>query len=82
MELRLVLVEPEGRINFGYILRLCRNFGIGDICVVKPKFDLRDPEVLNFAAGGANLVESVKVLESLEECLRGVDYSICTTAVA
>jgi len=82
MELRLVLVEPEGRVNFGYILRLCRNFGVGDICVVRPKFDLRDPEVLSFAAGGASLVDSVRVSESLEECLRGVDYSVCTTAVA
>jgi len=82
MQLRLVLVEPEGRINFGYILRLCRNFSIGDICVVRPKFDLRDPEVLSFAAGGASLVDSVRVSESLEECLKDVDYSVCTTSVA
>ena len=57
--LRVVLVEPEGRINFGFVLRLARNFSVQDICVVKPKFDLKDPEVLEFAAGGVEAVEFV-----------------------
>ncbi|MEM3131393.1 MAG: TrmH family RNA methyltransferase, partial [Sulfolobales archaeon] len=55
LRIRLVLVEPEGRMNFGQILRLSRNFGIDDICVVNPKFDIGDKEVIDFAAGGAVL---------------------------
>ena len=82
MYLRIVLVEPEGRMNFGQVLRLCRNFGIDDVCVVNPRFDIRDREVVEFAAGGASLLERVKVVEELGSCLEGVDFSVCTTSIA
>lgn len=79
---RIVLVEPEGRMNFGQVLRLSRNFGIDDICVVNPKFDIHDPEVVDFAAGGSTLLGKVKVVDNLEKCLEGVSISICTTSIA
>jgi len=78
--LRLVLVEPEGRINFGFVLRLARNFSVQDICVVKPKFDLKDPEVLEFAAGGVEAVKYCRICSELDECLENVDISVCTTS--
>lgn len=81
LQVKLVLVEPEGRINMGFILRLARNFGVRDLCVVRPKFDIRDPEVLNFAARGSELVNYVNVVDSLDECLRGSGLIVCTTAV-
>ncbi len=82
MKVRLVLVEPEGKVNFGQILRLCRNFGVDDICAVNPRFDVRDEEVIRFAAGGASLVDRVRVTSSLAECLEGTDFSVCTTSIA
>ncbi|MGC8974635.1 MAG: RNA methyltransferase [Thermoprotei archaeon] len=80
--IRLVIVGPEGRINMGFILRLAKNFGIDDLCVVSPQFDLSDPEVKEFAARGAELLSSIVVKSSVEECLSGVRLSICTTSVA
>lgn len=82
LKIRLVLVEPEGRMNFGQILRLCRNFSVDDVCVVNPKFDVRDKEVAEFAAGGASLLERVRVTDDLSKCLEGIDFSICTTSIA
>jgi|GEM_PF-141664 TrmH family RNA methyltransferase len=79
---RIVLVEPEGRMNFGQVLRLSRNFGIDDICVVNPKFDIHDPEVVEFAAGGSVLLEKVKIVDDLGKCLEGVSISVCTTSIA
>lgn len=80
MSVRLVLVEPEGRINLGFILRLCKNFEVYDIYVVNPKFPINDPEVIEFAAKGADLIKYVKVVKSLDEALSGVDIAICTSA--
>lgn len=77
----MVLVEPEGRINMGFVLRLARNFGVKDLCVVRPKFDVRDPEVLSFAARGSELVDYVNVVASLDECLKDSELTVCTTAV-
>lgn len=80
--IRLVVVGPEGRINMGFILRLARNFGINDVCVVSPQFDLSDSEVKEFAARGAELLSSVVVKSSIEECLSDVRLSVCTTSIA
>ncbi len=80
--IRLVLVGPEGRINLGFILRLARNFGIDDVCVVNPQFDLSEPEIKEFAARGAELLGNVVVKSSIEECLSNVKLSICTTSIA
>jgi len=78
MKLRLVLVEPEGKINFGFILRLAKNFEVDEVITVKPKFDVNDEEVLRFAAQGKDYVEKVKVVDSYEEALEGV--KVCTSA--
>ncbi|MEM4572775.1 MAG: TrmH family RNA methyltransferase [Zestosphaera sp.] len=81
-DIRLVVVGPEGRINMGFILRLAKNFGINDICVVNPQFDLSDSEVKEFAARGAELLSNVVIKSSIEECLSDVKLSICTTSIA
>lgn len=80
LKTRLVLVGVEGKINMGFIIRLAENFGVEDICVVSPGFSIDDPEVREFAAGGARALSRVRVAESLSECLRGASLSICTTA--
>ncbi len=80
MRLRLVLVEPEGKINMGFILRLAKNFNLEDICVVNPRFDILDEEVLSFAARGSELAKEVKVVNSLSECLKDSELSVCTTS--
>ena len=78
----VVLVEPEGKINFGFILRLARNYNIAGIYVVNPKFNVNDEEVRRFASRGIEYLESGKVImkNSLEECLSEFDFTICTTA--
>lgn len=76
-----MLVEPEGKVNMGFILRLAKNFNVREICVVTPKFDMLDEEVLNFAAKGSELAKHVKVVESLDECLKGSELSVCTTSL-
>lgn len=78
--IRIVLVEPEGKINMGFIIRLARNFDISDICVINPKFDINDPEVIEFSAKGADIIKDVKIVNDFNECLMNIDYSICTTS--
>ncbi|PUA32171.1 MAG: hypothetical protein B7O98_05730 [Zestosphaera tikiterensis] len=82
LKLRLVIVEPEGRINMGFIFRLAKNFEVDEICIVNPQFHINDPEVIEFSAKGADLIEKAIIKNSLSECLEGVKLSICTTAIA
>jgi len=80
LRIRLVLVGIEGKINMGFIVRLAENFGVEDICVISPEFSIDDPEVKEFAAGGAKALSRVRVEDSLSSCLSGASLSICTTA--
>ncbi len=78
----IILVEPEGRINFGFILRLAKNFGVKGVCVVNPKFPLDDSEVKQFSSRGIEYLKEGRVIvaSNLRECLSNVSYTICTTA--
>ncbi len=80
LRIRLVLVSPEGKINFGFILRLAKNFNVDEICVVNPQFNIRDNEVLEFAARAKDSIDKVRVAESLTECISNALISVCTTA--
>ncbi len=70
----------EGRINLGFILRLTRNFEVDEVILVQPKAELDHEETQRFAAHGWEWRDRVKVLDSLDEALRGYEVSICTSA--
>jgi len=80
VRVKVVLVSPEGRINLGFIVRLAKNFGVDEICVVNPAFDVRHSEVIEFSANAADYIDRVRVVSSLSECLEGVTLSVCTTS--
>ncbi len=80
IRVRVVLVSPEGRINLGFIVRLAKNFGVEELCVVNPSFDVRHKEVIDFSANAADYLERVRVVGDLSECLEGATLSICTTS--
>jgi rRNA methylase len=40
--IRVVLVEPEGEQNVGFVARLCKNFGVDELFLVNPKCDLTE----------------------------------------
>jgi len=80
LKIRLVLVSPEGKINFGFILRLAKNFNVDEICVVNPQFNIHDTEVLEFAARAKDSINKVRIAESLSECISDALISVCTTA--
>ena len=78
MKVRLVLVEPQGEINFGFVVRLSKNFEVDEIAVVNPKFDPFSEEVRRFAAQGADYLSKVKVYDSYLKALKG--FKVCTSA--
>jgi len=75
-----VLVEPEGKINMGFIIRLCKNFSIEDICVVNPAFSLDDPEIVEFSAKASDYLKKIRLEKNLEKCLKGSKVIVCTTS--
>jgi len=83
LKIKVVVVGIEGEVNLGFIVRLSRNFAVDELALVKPSINPWSEEVRRFAANGVVFMDSgkVKVYESLEEALKDVAISACTSAV-
>ena len=78
--IRLVIVEPEGEYNVGFIARLARNFLVDELYIVNPKADL--DKAKEFSAKGLEYLERAKVVSDYDEALKGVDLKIATSSIA
>lgn len=77
MRLRLVAVGLEGPFNVGQLLRLSENFDVDEVYLVSPVASLS--EASRWAARASGRLKNVAVVSSLDEALRGVELSICTS---
>ncbi|WEU39652.1 MAG: RNA methyltransferase [Candidatus Odinarchaeum yellowstonii] len=78
---RVVLVEPESSGNIGSIARLMKNFGLKHLVLVNPLAEVNE-ECVNFAAHGADIINNVKIVETLEKALEDTDLIIGTTSIS
>jgi len=77
----VILWEPQDDINIGNTVRACKNFGITDIRLVRPR--VADPERISISAPKAmDVIESMRHCATLEEALEGCVYALATTARA
>jgi TrmH family RNA methyltransferase len=75
----VVLWEPQDDINIGNTVRACKNFGVTDIRLVRPR--VADPERIGISAPKADdVIDDLKRCADLEEALQGCVYAIGTTA--
>lgn len=81
--LKVVVIGIEGEINMGFIVRLCKNFGVDELAIVNPQIDPWSEEVRRFAAKGVDYLYSsrVKVYNTLDDALKNVSISACTSGV-
>ena len=73
---RIVLVRTFHPGNIGSAARSMKTMGLSDLCLVAPK-DFPSPEANKMAAGAEEMLESVTIVETLEEALKD-----CTTIIA
>jgi len=77
--LRLVLVGTEGPVNLGMIARLCDNFDVDEFYLVRPKASIE--EAREYAVRAAHRLDEAVIVDTLDDALKGVTLSICTSAV-
>ncbi|HIQ03594.1 MAG TPA: RNA methyltransferase [Desulfurococcales archaeon] len=78
-EIRVVLVEPEGENNIGFIARAMMNFDLQELWIVNPKVSL--DEAKRFASHAVSILENCKIVHSLNEALMDVQLKVGTTGV-
>lgn len=80
MQPRIVLVEPEYQQNIGYCARVMANFGFSSLWIVNPKVPLGDEAVM-YAKHGVDVLKRAKVVQCLDDAVKGCDLTIGTTAI-
>ncbi len=78
--LRIVLLRPRNADNLGAIARAMKNFGLADWVVVSPNPKLLEaPGMHRLAVKAGELLEEVRLVETLEEAVADCHWVVGTT---
>lgn len=81
MRLRVVLVEPHEAGNVGAAARAMKNFGFTDLVIVGSRPQVTRDAAEWWAMGAADVVQSARRCETLNEALADAHLSVATTAI-
>ena len=75
----IVLVQPQDIVNIASVVRIAKNFGVGDIRLVRP--EVFDPyRIEGIAHNTADLVERIRIFDSLDEALADTVFAVGLSA--
>lgn len=77
--IRIILVEPQYAGNIGASARAMKTVGLRDLVLVRPRPFRDSPEARAFASGAHDVLESARVVESLEEASDELHWLVGTT---
>lgn len=72
---RVVLVETSHAGNAGAVARVMANFGLRDLVFVAPRCDPRSQVARQRAARGEPLLDSARIVDTLEDALAGATFT-------
>ena len=72
------MIEPEHEVNVGHVARVMKNFGVDEMLMVNPKFDVRKTNV--FAVHGRDLLDKAKIIHFKD--LQKFNLLVGTTAIS
>lgn len=80
--LRIILVETSHPGNIGAVARAMKTMGFSDLYLVNPRFPdaLTNPDAIAFASGAQDILESAKIVSSIEEALIDCHYVAAISA--
>ena len=78
VNLKIVLVEPNGAINVGSIARLCSNFDVEELRIVSPKCDVFSLDSKKMALKGQSHIDNCKKFNSVEQAISDCDLVLAT----
>ncbi|GBO53114.1 methyltransferase [Pseudanabaena sp. lw0831] len=76
--IRIVLVETAGARNLGSVARVMKNFGLTDLWLVNPQCDRFSDEAQHMAVHAPEILENVRIVDSLPSALVGCHRAIAT----
>lgn len=80
LPLRVILLEPEKAGNIGAVARSMKNFDQQDLWIVNPK-TLINGEARAYAMHGLDVLLAAKIVNQLNEALKGIDVVAGTSSI-
>ena len=78
-QVKIILIETSNSGNIGSTLRAMKTMGFGNLCLVNPK-KFPSEEVTALAANASDLIDTVQVVNSLDEALDGCNLVVGTSS--
>ena len=78
-QVKIILIETSNSGNIGSTLRAMKTMGFSNLCLVKPK-NFPSDDVVALAANASDLINSVEVVDNLEEAIYGCKLIIGTSS--
>jgi len=78
--LAVILVQPQMGANIGSVARLMKNFGLSDLRLVNPRDGWPNPKATPLAAGADDILENLRVFNSLKEASCDLNHLVGTSA--
>tara|TARA_B100000287_G_scaffold432608_1_gene492325 strand:- start:5936 stop:6673 length:738 start_codon:yes stop_codon:yes gene_type:complete len=78
-QVKIILIETSNSGNIGSTLRAMKTMGFSNLCLVKPK-NFPSDDVVALAANASDLINSVEVVDNLEEAIDGCKLIIGTSS--
>ncbi len=79
--IKVIVVSPKYQINLGYIARVCKNFGVKELSIVKPRAKLNGNKSIMFAKHAYDLLANAHLYNSIEDAASGCSIIIGTTGI-
>ncbi len=80
LKMRVIFVEPKIEGNLGFLARSMANFDLNELFLVKPQFKISFKDKM-YAAHAKEILESAKIVNSLNEAVKDLDFIIGTTGI-
>ncbi|RJG06449.1 RNA methyltransferase [Noviherbaspirillum cavernae] len=80
--LRFVLIETSHPGNIGAVARAMKTMGFSELVLVNPRFPdvLGHAEAIAFASGAQDILNSARIVGSVDDALAGCNYAAALTA--
>ncbi|MDY7578445.1 RNA methyltransferase [Herbaspirillum sp. RTI4] len=80
--LRFVLVNTSRPGNIGAAARAMKTMGFSELVLVNPRFPdpANEPEAVAFASGALDILQSARIVGSVEEALEGCNFAAAVSA--
>ncbi len=84
MQTRFILINPSHAGNVGAAARAIKNMGFGDMVLVAPRWPnvLRRAETIARASGATDVLDSARIVDTLDDALDGMTHLCATARVA